>query len=142
MKSENVNNVANGKERWYIRKTDHAIVDNYGDIAPIMVDMMTTDDGSESCYTDRSTVVGLLNRYEAKANNQSVVDAIVGIERKLIVLEKIMKEIERVGRTNFKESQEFSRQREYQYLMEIDSIYRKLFSDAYKLINQAKEGLK
>ena len=143
--NENETTSTNSEGRFYIRDSDHAIIDNEGKIGPIMVDMTPTEDGSESGYTDRSSVKGLLNRLDYKANhngiNLTALDAIVDVERKLIVLEKIMKDIEYVARTNFKETNSYPKQREYQYLMEISKHYERLFNDAYFSINQAKREI-
>ena len=62
--SENISKEIN-KGRFAIRETDYAIVDSedHG-ILPIMVDMMTSEDGSESSYMDRSGVLNFLNQQE------------------------------------------------------------------------------
>lgn len=50
------------KGRFEFRKSDYAIIDSEGEIAPIMIEMDTSDDGSESQYTDRASVLHLLNK--------------------------------------------------------------------------------
>ena len=141
---ENTKNCGYSKPRFELREIDYAIIDNENEIAPIMVQMNGDDEDSQ--HTDRSSVVNLLNRLNHKANdksiNLSVYDAIVEIERKLVVLEKIMKEINYIGRLNFKETKDFSKQRENQYLIEIQNHYERAFREAYKAIIQAKRGLK
>ena len=140
----NVNNNENGYKRFDLRRNkDWAIVDNENEIAPILVDMTPTDDGSESGYADRVGVVNFLNRLNNKNNdfNLSVFDFLVSIERNVIILEKIMREIDYIGRCNFEHSEEFRNRREEQFLIEIQNHYDNLFEDTYKNIRDAKKEL-
>lgn len=133
VESTDVNTVG----RFDIRKGDHAIIDSENEIAPIMVMMHPTDDGSESQYSDRASVLGLLNRLDYASKNKSnpnILDAILFLEENIIILEKIMREVDYIGRRNFKESQEFGRQKEERYLVGIQRRYDVLFNECWKLI--------
>ena len=145
--NENVAFAANtNKERFEIRETDYAIIDNEMRIAPIMVEMEKTEFGEESQYADIAGVCSLLNQLDYEANHKavdlSVHDGILEVERKLIVLEKIIKDIDYIARTNFKDSDSYPKKREYQYLMEIQKHYERLFNEAYSAINQVRRDLK
>lgn len=57
------------KEKTFrIRETDHAIVNDRWLLPPIMIDMQSPEDGSESQYADRAGVCNFLNRQEAIIN--------------------------------------------------------------------------
>lgn len=132
--------------RFEIRKTDYAIIDTTGDMAPIMVEMDSPEDGSDSQYADIAGVMGLLNRLDNAASNKqvsgNVTDGLLFLEENIIILEKIMKDIDYIGRRNFKQSNEFNRQREERYLIGITNHYERIFQDSYKMIRQIKDGLK
>ena len=49
----------------------------------------------------------------------NVTDGLLFLEENIIILEKIMKDIDYIGRRNFKQSKEFNRQREERYLIGI-----------------------
>lgn len=139
------NTIGEGNKRFELRRNkDWAIVDNENEIAPILVDMTPTDDGSESGYADRSSVINFLNRLNNKNNdlNLTAFDLLISIERNVIILEKIMREIDYIGRCNFEHSKEFRNMREEQFLIEIQNHYDKLFEDTYKNIRDAKKELK
>lgn len=125
---------------------DYNIIDVENEISPIVVDMTPTSDGSESATADRLSVLYLLNRLDDASKNKrvngSVMDAVYFLEENIILLEKIMKDIDYIGRANFKESQQFSKQREERYLFAIQNRYEKLFDECWVLIRQMKEGLK
>lgn len=144
--NENIAFRANRSNQFEIRKEDHAIIDNERRIAPIMVKMEKTEFGEESQYADIAGVCSLLNQLDYEANQKSVdltvLDGILDVERKLIVLEKIIKDIEYIARTNFKDSDSYPKRREYQYLMEIQQHYERLFKEAYAAINQIRRELK
>lgn len=147
MNKENINsNCETNTGRFSLRsESDYAIIDELGEIAPIMVDMKSSDDGSESGYADRSSVLKLLNNLDYASKNKqingSVTDGLLFLEEDIILLEKIMKEIDYIGRRNFKESQEYARQREERYLIGIQRQYEKLFDECWKLIRQIRSGL-
>ena len=146
MSNEIANNCECSTGRFSLRKeSDYAIVDELDEIAPIMVDMKSSDKGSESGYADRASVLKLLNNLDNTSKNKeingSVTDGLLFLEEDIILLEKIMKEINHIGRRNFKESQEFTRQREERYLIGIQRQYEKLFNECWKLIRQIRRGL-
>lgn len=136
--------VNSANTRFEIRKSDYAIIDTQGDVAPIMVDMMSSEDGSESGYSDRASVVNLLNTlynnsFESDEFSLPIHDYALNVERKLIILEKIMEEMNRIARVNFKESKEFKKMRDEQFLIEIQNHYEKLFDEAYKSLHNIKQ---
>ena len=80
-----------GEGRFAIRETDHAIVDSEdAGISPIMVDMMTTEDGSESGYMDRSGVLNFLNQQESTIKRSEMV--IVGYQDRIDRQSELIKE--------------------------------------------------
>ena len=80
-----------GEGRFAIRETDHAIVDSEDEgIPPIMVDMMTIEDGSESDYMDRSGVLNFLNQQEITIKRIEMV--IVGYQDRIDRQSELIKE--------------------------------------------------
>lgn len=102
------------------------------------------DDGQWITYGE---IVDLLNEneelhYENNDLNLVAFDLLVSIERNVIIIEKIMREIDYIGRCNFEHNEEFRNMREEQFLIAIQNYYDKLFEDTYKNIRDAKKELK
>lgn len=134
-------------KRFEIRGRDYAIIDNDGDIAPINI-VRGTDDGKDSQYADRISVVNLLNQLHRNSitckENITVYDYLLNVERKLIILEKLIKEIDYVGRMNFNRNhieEDVRIRRDEQFLVEVQNIYEQLFEDAYKSIMDIQKEL-
>lgn len=76
-------------------------------------------------------------------NKQAIRDYTTGIERKIIMLQKLMKEENYTGRSSMKHSNDPNHQDyvNYQYLMEMENTSEKLFNEVHELLGWIKDEL-
>lgn len=131
------------EERFIMRKSDNAIIDTEKEIPPIIVSLAPPEDGKDIQFGAKISVIALLNKLDQDSkttniNNHGIIDNLLLLEENIIILEKIMEEINYIGKSNFNETQQFHKQREQRYLIGIERTYERLFSECWDLIKQIK----
>ena len=143
----------NKSERFSIRDMDGAIVDSFHEVADILLAIVTKTNGKTvDDYCTNESLNELLNYYENRLDEyelkevmswQTIYDNLINVERKLIILEKIVKEVDYIARTNFKVNEnDYTRERERQFLIGMHEYYNHLFNEAYDSINTIKKEMK